>query len=328
MTPAGAPGKRVRLVFLGSPPFATPILERLAPARFRPLLVVTPPARPRGRGQRCAPSPLAVRARELGLEVLEPESVREAPLLARLRALEPDVFLVASYGELLRAEFLALPRQVALNVHPSLLPRHRGATPIQAAILAGDRTSGVTIQKIARELDAGDVLLARELEIGAEETAGELAARLAELSGELVLEALAQVEAGTARYTPQDSAQATLCRRLEKASGRLDWKRPAVELARVVRAMNPWPGAFTELPAGGELLVWRARAAERSGADEQAAPGTILEAGKRLLVAAGELPGRGALELLEVQSAGKRALGSAEFLRGARLLSGMRLGNT
>ena len=314
----------MRLIFLGSPPFATPVLERLAGSRFRPELVLTPPGRPRGRGRACEPSPLAVRARELGFEVLEPASLRDAAGLAELRAREPDVFLVVSYGELLRQEFLALPRRCALNVHPSLLPRHRGATPIQAALLAGDRVTGVTIQRIALELDAGDVLLARELEILPEETGGELAARLAQLSGELVLEALAALESGSARFVPQDPAQATFCRKLDRDAGRIDWARPARELERQVRALDPWPGAFTRLAGGPELFLWRARVAQRSGEDADAVPGTILEAGQRLLVAAGE----GALELLEVQSAGKCRLAAAEFLRGARLARGQRFEST
>src|SRR6185503_13389864 len=162
-------------------------------------------------------------------------SVREPAVMAHLAGLEPDVFLVVSYGEILRPEFLALPRVVSLNVHPSLLPRHRGATPIQAALLAGDDVTGVAIQKVAKELDAGELLLVRETPIAAGETAGELAARLAEWSGELVLEALALVDSGAARYEPQDHARATYCKKLTKEQGRIDWSKPAVELERLVR---------------------------------------------------------------------------------------------
>jgi methionyl-tRNA formyltransferase len=308
----------LRLVFLGSPPFATPILDRLVASPFRPLAIVTQPARPRGRGRKLAGSSVAALAGAQGIELLEPETVRAPAALARLAALEPDVLLVASYGEILRPELLVLARVVALNVHPSLLPRHRGATPIQAALLAGDEVTGVAIQKVAPELDAGDLLLVRETPIRSGETAGELGQRLAAWSGELVLEALAAVAAGTARYTPQDAARATWCKKLGAQDGRLDWSRPGHELEGRVRAMNPWPGAFTTLPGGGELLVWRARLAEGAAA----APGTLLEAGKRLVVATGA----GALELLEVQAPGKRALPAAEFLRGARLAQGLRLG--
>jgi len=312
----------LRLVFLGSPPFATPVLERLATSRFPPELVVTQPGRARGRGRKVAPSPLVELARAQGLAVLEPETVRDPAVLERLRALEPDVFLVVSYGEILRPEFLALPRVVALNVHPSLLPRHRGATPVPAAILAGDEVTGVAIQRIAQQLDAGDLLLVRETPIRPGETAGELQARLGEWSGELVLEALELVDSGRARYTAQDHARATYCKKLEKEHGRIDWSQPALALERRVRAMNPWPGAFTRLASGAELFVWRARVAERPAAARDATPGTLLEAGARMLAAAGE----GALELLEVQLAGKRLLPAAEFLRGAHLLAGARLG--
>jgi len=312
----------VRLVFLGSPPFATPVLARLVESRFRPLAIVTQPARAQGRGRRVAESSVAALARAHGIELLEPASVREPAVMARLAELAADVFLVVSYGEILRPELLALPRTVALNVHPSLLPRHRGATPIQAALLAGDEVTGVAIQKVAKELDAGDLLLVRETPIRPGETAGELAARLAEWSGELVLEALDAVAAGTARYVPQDAARATTCKKIQKEHGRLDWTRPARELEGRVRAMNPWPGAATTLPGGVELLVWRARAVEGGAEGAATAPGTLLEAEKRLLVATGA----GALELLEVQAPGKRPLPATDFLRGARLARGARLG--
>ena len=307
----------MRVVFLGSPPFATPVLARLVASPFRPVAVVTQPARAQGRGRKVAESSVAALAREQGIALLEPESVREPAVLDELRALAPDVFLVVSYGEILREEFLAIPRLVSLNVHPSLLPRWRGATPVPATLLAGDAVTGVAIQKVARELDAGDLLLVRETPVRELETAGELLARLAEWSGELVLEALALVESGRAVYTPQDHARATHCRKLTK-SGRIDWTRGARELEHLVRAMNPWPGAGTALPDGTPLAVWRARALDSA----QGAPGTVLESQKRLLVAAGT----GALEVLELQVPGKRALPAPDWLRGARLAPGAVLG--
>lgn len=308
----------MRLIFLGSPPFATPVLAALLRSPFRPVAVVTQPARAQGRGKKVAESAVAELARAAGVELLEPETVRDPAVLEKLRALAPDVFLVVSYGEILRAEFLALPRLVSLNVHPSLLPRHRGATPVPAAILAGDAVTGVAIQKVAKELDAGDLLLVRETPMRAGETSGELLARLAEWSGELVLEALALVDSGEARYTPQEHARATYCKKLTKEHGRIDWSKPAIELERLVRAMNPWPGAATKLPNGTDLFVWRAAVADGPAA----APGTILEASKRLLVSTGER----VLELTEVQLPGKRPLPAADFLRGARLEVGIRLG--
>jgi methionyl-tRNA formyltransferase len=306
----------VRTVFLGSPPFATPILERLVRGQERPVAVVTQPERPSGRGRRVAPSPLAELARAHGLELLTPEKATDPAFLARLRALAPDALLVVAYGKLLRPELLAIPRLASLNVHPSLLPRHRGATPIPAALLAGDAVTGVTIQKVAEELDAGDVLCAVETPIGPEENAGELAQRLAALSGELAERALALVASGRAVYTPQDPARATYCAKLEKEDGLLVWSRPADELARHVRAMTPWPGARAVLPDGDELAVLRAAATAGAGA-----PGEVLEAGRRFVVACGA----GALELLSVQPAGKRPMAGDEFLRGRRYPPGLNL---
>jgi methionyl-tRNA formyltransferase len=311
----------VRLVFLGSPPFATPVLGRLVRSSFRPSLVVTPPPRPRGRGRRVEPSPVAELARAERIEAIQPATVRDEPFLERLRAEDAEVFLVVSYGELLRPEFLEIPSRVTLNVHPSLLPRHRGASPIQAAILAGDRETGVSIQRVVLELDAGDVLVERRTAVLPGETAGELAERLAELSGEAVLEALMALERGDARFTPQDPSRVTLCKRLEKADGRIDWSQSARDLERHVRAMNPWPTAETLLPSGGRLAVLRARLGE-GGETGDAAPGSVLAAGERLVVATGE----GALELLEVRAAGRRPMDVASWLRGARLAPGERLG--
>jgi len=307
----------VRVLFLGSPPFGTPILERLAASPFRPSLVVTPPARPRGRGRKLEPQPLAERAEALGLALLQPRSVRDPEVMARLAEARADVFVVASYGELLRQAFLDLPRVGCLNVHPSLLPRWRGATPVPAAILAGDEVTGVSIQRIVLELDAGDVLIARASPVGPDETAGELLERMARLGAEVLVEGLARIEDGSATFTPQDPAGITHCRKLTKEDGRLDWTRPAGELARRVRAMNPWPGGRTVLPEGGELSVWRASVAGDAGE-----PGTVLSVDGRLVVACGS----GALVLEEIQAPGKRRMGAAEWLRGARLAAGERLG--
>jgi methionyl-tRNA formyltransferase len=301
----------VRLVYLGSPPFATPVLERLLASSFRPGLIVTPPPRRQGRGRTQAENPVADLARAADIDCLQPESVSDPEFLERLRAVEADVFLVVSYGELLRQEFLDIPRVVNLNVHPSLLPRWRGASPIQAAIRAGDEETGVSIQKVVLALDAGDVLAVRRCAILPGETAGELAGRLAELSGELVIEALQSVADGKPEYTAQDPAGVTQCKRIQKEDGLIDWTRDAVEIDRQVRALNPWPGAFT-FAAGKKLAVWSAQVLPLG---ETGAPGTVLSATERLTVACG----RGALELTQVQVAGKRALAVGDFLRGTRL---------
>lgn len=309
----------MRLVFVGSPPFATPVLERLLAGPFRPLLVVTPPDRPRGRKRETEPSELASLARAHGVAVDQPPTVKDRDFLGRLRALEPEVVLVCAYGEYLDDEFRSLATRETLNVHPSLLPRHRGASPVQAALRAGDRTTGVAIQRVAKELDAGDLLVSLDTQVGPDETAGELGRRLAVLGGEAAARALAELEAGTAVFVPQDPARVTVCRKLAVEDGVLRWSEPARALHDLVRAMNPWPLARATLPNGRELLVLASRVAEEDGGD--APPGTLLRASDRLVVQTG----RGALELLRVKPAGKGELAAAEFLRGARLAEGERL---
>jgi len=327
----------LRTVFLGSAPFATPVLAHLLGSRHVPSLVVTPPDRRSGRGRKLKRSAVATLAEEAGVALLQPESTRSPEFLERLASEEADVFLVVSYGELLREEFLSLPRIVSLNIHPSLLPRHRGATPVQAAILSGDEETGVSLQKVVLELDAGDVLASVRTRVEPGETAGELAERLADLSGPLAVEGLDAIAEDRARWVPQDPDGVTLCRKLDKESGRMDLGRSAEELARHVRAMNPWPMARTRLfeapggeggadggdhGEGRELAVLRAAAVDGPDGLASATPGEIAAEEGRFLVATGA----GWLELFEVQAAGKRALPADVFLRGARLGGGARLG--
>ncbi len=308
----------MRYVFLGSPPFAVPVLEALLGSGHVALGLVTRPDRPRGRGREVQASPLVELARERGLPVLQPETTKTPEFVDALRQLAPDVLLVASYGELLRTEVLELAPHGALNVHGSLLPRWRGAAPIQAAVAAGDAETGVSIQRMVLALDAGDVLLERRTPIGPEDTAGELFERLARLGGEAAVEARAPRERGEARYTPQDPALVTHAGKLRKQDGDLDWARPAVELERLVRAMHPWPGARALAPGDRPLVVEAARVVEGDGE-----PGALLEAGPRCVVACGE----GALELTRVKPAGKKAMAAPDWLRGARLEAGARLAN-
>ncbi len=308
----------MRYVFMGSPPFAVPVLERLLESGHEALALVTRPDRPRGRGREVATSPLVERARERGLAVLQPPSTKDPEFVAELRSFDPEVLLVASYGEILRTNILELAPHGALNVHGSLLPRHRGAAPVQAAIAAGDRETGISIQRIVLALDEGDVLLEKRIEIGERENAGELFERLATLGGEAALEALDLLQAGTAVFTPQDPELATYAPKLRKDDGWIDWSRPALELDRHIRAMTPWPGARATTPDGqplvvGEALPW---------SEPHGEPGTLLETKKRCVVACGE----GALELLVVQPPGKRAMEAAAWLRGARFGEGDRLG--
>lgn len=311
----------MRLLFLGSPPYAGPVLDALLASRHEVRGVVTRPDRPRGRGRRVERSPLAEAADARGIPVLQPESTRDEAVQAELRALDPEVLVVASYGEILREPMLQLAPHGALNVHASLLPRHRGASPIQAAILAGDATTGVSVQRMVLALDEGDVLHELETPIGPDETSGELFDRLATLGGRAIVEALDLLESGDAVFTPQDPARATYARKLEKSAGVVDWTRSAVEVDRRRRAMHPWPGAVTTAPNGARLTITAARVAT-DAPPTSVAPGTLLEVTPRCLVACGD----GALELLEVKPAGKRAMPVADWLRGARCEVRQRLG--
>jgi methionyl-tRNA formyltransferase len=308
----------MRVVFLGSPPFALPVFERLLASRHKLLGLVAQPDRPHGRGMKVLPSPLVELARTRGLPVLQPQTTRDPAFAEALRALRPDVLLVASYGEILRQELLSLCPQGALNVHASLLPRHRGASPIQAAILAGDTETGVSVQRMILRLDAGDVLHEERTPIGPHETAGELLARLAVLGGDAAVHALDLLESGRARFVRQDESLATLARKLSKQQGRIDWKREALELERLVRALNPWPLARCSDGHGGDLAVLSARALE---APPGAEAGTLLPAKEGVRVACG----KGALELLRVKPAGKAEMDASAWLRGARLEPGAKL---
>jgi methionyl-tRNA formyltransferase len=299
----------MRVVFLGTPEFAVPTVEALARAGHEILAVVAQPDRPAGRGQALKAPATKGWAEAHGVPVLQPAKVRDGSLAAALAPLRPDVLVVTAYGRILGADLLRLAPLGAVNVHASLLPRWRGAAPIQWAVASGDAETGVTIMQMDEGLDTGDVLLARVTEIGAEETAEALAPRLAALGGEAIVEALPLLAAGSLVPVPQDAARHTLAPILEKEHGRLDFARPARELACRVRGFTPWPGAFTTL--GGKVLkVHRARAVP---GEAGAAPGAARAAGGALRVACG---GGTALDLLELQPEGKRRMAAADFLNG------------
>ncbi|MCC5861189.1 MAG: methionyl-tRNA formyltransferase [Gammaproteobacteria bacterium] len=303
---------RPRVVFAGTPEFAVPSLQSLLEDGWPVAGVLTQPDRPAGRGRRLLPSPVKRAALAAGLPVLQPVGLRDAASRAAVAALAPDLLVVAAYGLLLPQALLDLPRAGCINVHASLLPRWRGAAPIQRAILAGDRETGISIMRMVRALDAGPVYLTRALAIGEDETAGELHDRLARLGGEALLAALTGILAGTLAAQPQPDAGVTYASKLEKDEAVLDWSQPAVALARRVRAFNPWPVAETRLD-GARVRIWRARVLNH---DEQASPGTLrVDGGRRVRAATGE----GWLELLELQWPGKRVLAAAEALAGRHL---------
>jgi methionyl-tRNA formyltransferase len=303
----------LRLVFAGTPEFAERALARLADAGHEIALVLTQPDRPAGRGLHPAPSPVKRFALARGIELFQPASFKDSKDIERVRAARPDALVVAAYGLLLPAALLDVARHGALNIHASLLPRWRGAAPIQRALLAGDRETGISIMKMDEGLDTGPVLSRSPVAIGDEDDAGTLHERLAELGAQMIAAALDDLAAGRARFVPQPQEGVTYARKIAKQETVLDWTRPAIELERAVRAFRPAPGASTRL-AGSPVKIWRARVVER-----ELAPGELADD----LVAG---CGAGALEILELQRAGAKRLGAAEFLRGHPLPAGARLG--
>ncbi len=294
----------MRTVYLGTSDFAVAVLERLADSPHRPRLVVTRPDRPRGRGRRLAAPPVAGAARELGIEVLQPERLDEPGAVARIAQARPDAVLVCAYGVLVKEPLLS--DHLILNVHPSLLPRWRGAAPVERAIMAGDKQTGVSIMRLTAGLDAGPVCLqGREL-IAAQDTYGTLAPRLAASGGELLVAALDELPP----FEEQDDEGVTYAEKIGPEDRRLDPHRPALELERTVRALHPHIGARLELDGEPPLGVARARVA--AGAPR--APGELRVAEGRLLLGTAD----GVLDLLEVQPADRRPMPAADYLRGRR----------
>ena len=308
---------RLRIVYAGTPDFAVPALDALRAAGHDVVAVYTQPDRPAGRGQSVTASPIRQRAAELGLPVEQPVTLRSEEAVARLRSYAADLMVVAAYGLILPPAVLEAPRLGCWNIHASLLPRWRGAAPIQRAILAGDAGTGITIMQMDAGLDTGPMLLVRPLPIGAREDAGALHDRLAALGAEAIVSAIDEWQAGRRVPVPQPSDGATYAPKIRKEEARIDWTAPAPAVDRLVRAFNPWPVAETRWQ-DRQLRVW---AAEPVAAASGAEPGQVLEAsGGRIVVAAGE----GALNLTRVQLAGRRAMTAAEFLN-AHVLAGARL---
>jgi methionyl-tRNA formyltransferase len=295
----------LRVVFLGTSEYAVVVLERLAESEFRPALVVAPPDRPQGRGRRLAPPPAATAARELGLNLLQTESVNDPLAIERVRAAAPDVGLVCAFGQLIREPLLSDPE--LLNVHPSLLPRWRGAAPIERAIMAGDAETGVTIMRVTEGLDSGPIALQERVPISDRDDFGSLAQRLAELGAELAVRALELRRDGALELTEQDDSAATYADKVAPSERRLDPERPAIELERAVQALTPRVGAHLELE-GGERLGVTAAKAEAGQLDVGAFE--ARDGGLRLGCA------EGVLRLELVQPPGKRPMPAEAYLRG------------
>jgi methionyl-tRNA formyltransferase len=318
-----APGSKRPLsaIFMGTPDLAAHILQRLLEAEgaARVAAVVTRPDQPRGRGLKLHPSEVAEVAVRHGLPILKPAKIRTPEFLEQLKSYAPDLLIVAAYGRILPAPVLAAPALMPINVHASLLPRHRGAAPIQGALLAGDKIGGVTIMRMVEQMDAGPILLQRQTSIAPDETQGTLTAKLAELGAQALLEALDLLARGELHETPQDESQATFTALVKKPDALIDWSLPAAQIERMVRAYDPWPVAFTSCK-GEELRIYRAAVMDDS--DGTAAPGTIVEVKGAPVVQCGS----GRLRLLEVQAAGRKRMKAEDFARGRRLAVGEHLG--
>ncbi|MBX3275252.1 MAG: methionyl-tRNA formyltransferase [Sandaracinaceae bacterium] len=308
----------MRAIFFGTPELAVPSLDALASVA-EVALVVCQPDRPAGRGLALRAPPVKERALALGLRVEQPTKLKDPALASALRALEADVALVVAYGRILPRAVLEAPRRGCVNVHASLLPRWRGAGPIQWAIVSGDAETGVCLMQMDEGLDTGPVIACERTAIDPDETAGALGARLSRLGAALVARELGPYVAGEREPVPQDPARATIAPLLEKEDGRVDWSAPARAVHDRVRGLSPWPGAFTTL-SGARLMVHRTRPTDGAGA-----PGEVLRAeGDALVVACGE----GAVALCELQLAGKRRLDARAFLSGHPVAVGARLGGS
>jgi methionyl-tRNA formyltransferase len=307
---AKLPERRLRLAFFGTPELARTILSAIIEAKDDDVvLVVCQPDKPKGRGQKLEPPPVKELALAKNIPIIQPEKMKDGRVRAALEEAKIDLAIVAAFGRILPQDVLDVPRFGCWNVHASLLPRHRGASPIQHAILAGDRESGVTLMQMTAGLDEGPMLLRIAFVLAEDETTATLTARVEKTGSDLVIEGLRVAKEAGLDVTPQDASKMTLAPLIQKEEGRLDLSKPGKELERRVRALNPWPGTWIDLPSGEALRVLRARLVP----GDASPAGSVLGTGASLKVQTGE----GALEILEVQPPGKRPMAAADFLRGA-----------
>ena len=303
----------MRIVFIGTGEIGVPTLQALLRSEHEIVGVVTQPDKPVGRAQLVEPSAIkkaltggAAGGRSLSLPILQPARIKERQAIEEIRALKPDVIVVMAYGQILPRDVLEIPKVACLNLHASLLPRWRGAAPIQAAIAAGDSQTGITVMYMDEGLDTGDIMLARTIDIRRDESGGSLHDRLAQMAPDALLDSLGLVAKGNPPRIPQDNSLVTYAPKLKREDGRIDWSESAHIIERKIRAFNPWPGAFMQL-GGRNLKIFSGSVIDLSGT-----PGQILQSDKELVIAAG----RGAVQLKEVQLQGKRRMRAAEFVRG------------
>jgi methionyl-tRNA formyltransferase len=307
----------MRIVFMGTPEFAVPSLRALIGSEDEVVALVAQPDKPRGRGLKPSPPPTKIAAEERGIPVLQPHGIKTDEFLRSLAGLKPDLVCVAAYGKILPKAVLDLPRYGCINVHASLLPKYRGAAPVNWAIVRGEKVTGITIMQMDEGMDTGDILLAREMPIDSDDTGETLSEKLSHLGAELLLEAIAVLKKGDLHPLRQDGGAATYAPMLKKDDGRIDWTKPAGEVRDLIRGMLPWPGAYTFL--NGKLLkIYRASVSEGQGRE-----GEVVHAPQGVLRV---VTGQGALDIEELQIEGGKRLGSKEFLLGRKIEPGTVLG--
>jgi methionyl-tRNA formyltransferase len=310
----------MRIVFMGTPDFAVPTLAALLRSTHTVVGVVTQPDRPKGRGQELSTSPIKQLALQHQLPILQPLKMKDPAFLEALAAWKPDLIVVAAFGRILPNIILDIPPRGCINVHASLLPKYRGAGPIQWSIIRGEQETGITTMRMDEGMDTGAILLQEKVPITPDDTAGILSSKLAEVGGRLLIDTLAQLEKDALVPRPQDHARATMAPLLKKEDGLLDWSMPAPELANRVRGLSPWPGVHTYL-GEDRWVIWKAAALDRTAAT--APPGTIMEVTKEgVLVATGS----GLLRIMEFQPASSRRMSVAQYVAGHALAPGFRLG--
>ncbi len=322
----------MKIIFMGTPDFAVCALEALIAAGHEIALVATQPDKPKGRGKSMQYPPVKTAALAHNIEIYQPKKIRDAACVEFLKIYAPDLIVVAAFGQILPKDILTMPKYGCINIHASLLPKYRGAAPIQWAVLNGEAVTGITIMQMDEGLDTGDILLQKEIELNKEETGGSLFQKLAKEGASLCVKAISQIEQGMLKPIKQDESSATYTGKITKEMGRLDWREPAAKLERMVRGLNPWPGAYTSLNEK-TLKIWKARVMEESelgmgfetklGIKMDAQPGEVALAKKSHLVIK---TGEGWLSLEELQLEGKKRMRAEAFLCGASLRTGTILG--
>ena len=314
----------MKIVYMGTPDFAVPPLAALVQNGYEVTAVVTQPDKPKGRGKTLLPTPVKEEAMKHDIPVYQPLKVREPEFVETLKKLEPDMIIVAAFGQIIPKTILDMPKYGCLNIHASLLPKYRGAAPIQQAVIDGEKESGVTIMQMGVGLDTGDMISQAVVPLAEDETGGSLFDRLSDVGAQLLVKTLEGLEAGTITPVKQDDSESTYVKMLHKSFGKMDFNKSAAELERLIRGLNPWPSAFTYID-GKMLKIWDADVVDNISEvqTDEVKPGQIVSVGKNTFAIA---CGQGYLVVNEVQLEGKKRMDSGSFLRGNKLEAGVMLG--